>query len=152
MNSFQLLRIKILCSTLVWNKLPVNHTFKIPPDTQHYFGAEPILFDNDSDRLTGTEPMFRGVKVAVKDPFSSHVTILLNVSFVGLPIIRQLISTLRLVCWGVNSWATVSVWFFKCHNLAMYVIFWCTKLFWQPTNTFLRIFFQNCVYSQYPII
>ena len=26
-----------------FNKLTVNHTFKIPPDTQYYFGAEPII-------------------------------------------------------------------------------------------------------------
>ena len=35
-------KIRISC-TPVWNKLPVNHTFKIPQVTHHYFGAEPIF-------------------------------------------------------------------------------------------------------------
>ena len=69
-KSFQLLRIKIrIACTPVWNKLPVNHTFKIPPDTQHYFGAEPIFFNDGFGGLTGTESLFRGVRVAVMDPF-----------------------------------------------------------------------------------
>ena len=69
MNSFQLLRIKIrIDCTPVWNKLPVNRTFKIPPDT-HYFGADTDFFNDDFGRLTGTEPLFRGVRVAVVDPF-----------------------------------------------------------------------------------
>ena len=42
---FQLLRILIRIDLMpVWNKLPVNHTFKIPPDTEDHFGDEPILF------------------------------------------------------------------------------------------------------------
>ena len=33
------------------------------------FGAEPIFFNDDSGRLTGTEQLFRGVRVAIIDPF-----------------------------------------------------------------------------------
>ena len=66
------------------DKLPVNHTFKIPPDTQHYFGAK-LIFNDDFGRYTGNEQLFRGVRVAVTDPFSSHVTILLtNLPSMGL--------------------------------------------------------------------
>ena len=62
MNFFQMLRIKIRINcTPVWNQLSVNHIFNIPPDTQYYF--------DDFGRLTGNEPMFRGVRVAVVDPF-----------------------------------------------------------------------------------
>ena len=32
-------------------------------------GAEPIFFNDDFGRLTGSEPLFRGVRVAVIDPF-----------------------------------------------------------------------------------
>ena len=43
-NSVHLLRMKIrIDCTPVWKNLPVNHTFKLPPDTQHYFRAEPII-------------------------------------------------------------------------------------------------------------
>ena len=53
MNSFQLLKIKIRIDCMpVWNKFPVNHT-KIPPDARHYFGAEPIYFNDNFGRLTG---------------------------------------------------------------------------------------------------
>ena len=118
MNLFQLLRIKIhIDCTPIWNKLP--NTFKISPDQQHYFGAELIL--------TGTEPLFWGVRVAVIYPFSSHVTILqINLSSMRLPISWWQISTLHWACWGVNSWGTV--WFSKCLNLAAYGTFWCTKV------------------------
>ena len=45
----QRIKIHFDCTT-VWNKLPVNHTFRIPSDT-HYFGAQPI-FNDDFDRLS----------------------------------------------------------------------------------------------------
>ena len=46
------------------------------------------FFNDDFGTLTGTEPLFRGVRFAVTGPFSSHVTIILliNLSSVGLPI------------------------------------------------------------------
>ena len=44
MNSFKLLGIKICIDCIpIWNKFPMDNTFKIPPDTQHYFGNEPIF-------------------------------------------------------------------------------------------------------------
>ena len=90
----------------VWNKLPVNHTFRIPPDT-HYFGAESISFNYDFRRLMRTEPLFRGVKVELIDPFLSHATILLiNVSSIGLPLTWRQISTLRWACWDESLWGT----------------------------------------------
>ena len=62
------------------------------------------FFYDNFDRLTETEPLFRGVRVAVINPFSSHVTILLiNLSFMGFSISWRQISTL---CWSVNSWDT----------------------------------------------
>ena len=69
-NSFQLLRIKIRidCSP-VWNKLPVNHSFKIPRHTQHYSWAESIFINDDFGRLTETELLFLDIRVAVIDPF-----------------------------------------------------------------------------------
>ena len=51
----------------IWNKLPVSHNFKIPPDTE-LWGQTDFLND-DCGRLTWTEPLLRGVRVAVIDPF-----------------------------------------------------------------------------------
>ena len=70
MNSFHLLKIKIhIDCTPVWNKLPVNHTFRISPDTQHYFRAGSIFFNDDFGIVTGSEALFLGVRVAVINPF-----------------------------------------------------------------------------------
>ena len=52
-------------------KLPVNHTFKIPSDTQYYFGVETDFFNDDFGRLTGTKPVFWGVRIVATDPFFS---------------------------------------------------------------------------------
>ena len=67
MNSFQLLRIKIpIDCTPVWKKLPVNYTFKI--HITHNITLGPNQFFNyDFGRLTGTEPLFRGFRIAVID-------------------------------------------------------------------------------------
>ena len=45
-------------------------------DPQQHYGPNGF-FNDDFGKLTGTEPLFRGVRVAVIDPFLSHVTILL---------------------------------------------------------------------------
>ena len=52
-----------------WDKLPVNHTLKIPPDTQRYFGAELIFFNDGFGTLMGIEPLFPGVRFAIIGPF-----------------------------------------------------------------------------------
>ena len=65
-----------------------------------------IFLNNDFGRLTRTEPLFRGIRVAVLTHFTSHVTILINLSSIGLSISWQQISTLCWACWGVNSWGT----------------------------------------------
>ena len=84
----------------------MNHTFKTPPDIQHYLGA-PIFLTDYFVTLTGTEPLFRGIMIAVIDPFSSNVTIFpINLSSIGLPISWWQISTPRWACWDVNSLAT----------------------------------------------
>ena len=108
-KSFQLLRIKIQIDCIpVWNKYPLNHTCNIPPDTQYYFGTEPIVFDDDFGTLMGTELLFLDVRVAVKTHLKLHVTILLiNVLSMELTIsYRQIPSPVLWVCWGVNSWGT----------------------------------------------
>ena len=152
MNSFQLLRIKIrITCTPVWNKLTVIHTFKIPPDTQHYFGVKPILFNDDFRKLTGTKPLFRDVRVAVIYSF-----LIICDNFPGKSVIHGITdkvttdihSNVRLLrCQFVRYRSTASVWTCNCLYLAMLGTFWCTKLFWQPTSTFcgfsskiLRIF------------
>ena len=125
----------------IWNKLPVNHTFKFPLDKQHYFGAEPI-FNDDLGRLTGTEPLFLGARVAVIDPFfitcnnSPDMFIIHAIIDKLTTDIHSRLSLFR--CQFMRYRFTDSVWFSKCLNLAMYGIFWCATFFWQPTSTFCR--------------
>ena len=133
----QLLREKIRIEwTLVWKELPVNHTLKIPPATQHYFGAEPIFFSDDFSRLSGTEPFFRSVRVGVIDPFFITCDNSPDKSIIHgfTDTLMTEISTLRWACWGVNSKdkdLQLLYDFSKCLNLGMYRIVWCTKFFWQ---------------------
>ena len=155
MNSFQLLRIKIhIECTLVWNKLPVNHTFKIPPDTQHYFGAEPI-FNVDFGRLTGSEPTFRGVRVVVIDQFSITWDCSPDKSIIhGITDKPTTDIHSRWVCWGVYSWGTDLQ---LLHDFPSVLIWWCMLSIDAPNpsdSLWVPYFFVDfppklCIYSHY---
>ena len=111
------------------------------------FRSRTDFFNNDFGRLTGTEPLFRAIRVAVIDPF--FITCDNSPSSTGLPISWRQISTLRWACWGCQFMryrSTASVWFSKFLNLVMYGIFCCTRFFWQSTSIFLWIFFRNSPY------
>ena len=155
MNSFQLLRTKFrIDCTPVWNRLPVNHTYKISPDTQHYFGAEPIFLNDDFGTLKGTEPLFSCVRVAVILFFitcdnSPDKSIIHGITDKLTTDIHSTLSLLRCRFMGYRSRASVR--FSKClNNLTMYGIFWCTKFFWHPTST--DFLWKLCIYSQCSII
>ena len=80
-NSSQLLRINIHIDCKHFcNKLPVNHTFK---------------FQQTHNITLGLTHFWSYVAI-----------ILINLSFMVLPISWRQISTLRWVCWGVNPWGT----------------------------------------------
>ena len=82
------------------------------------------FFNDDFGRLTGTEPLFRGVRVAVIDPFFITCTDL------------QLL----------YDFPSVLIW--QCM-----LPFDAPRSSDSLRVLLLRIFFQNsCVYSQYPII
>ena len=128
MNSFQLWRIKIhIVSTPAW-----NHTFKIPPDTQHHFGAEAI-FNDGFGSLTGTEPLFRCVRFAIIYPFLVTCDNSLYKSIIHVitdKLTTDIHSTLSLLrCEFMKYRSTASVWFYKCLNLALNGIFYAPSTF-----------------------
>ena len=119
---------------------PSDHTTKIPLDTQHYFRAKPIFFNDDFGRLTGTEPLFQGVWIVIIDPFfiicdnSLDKSIIHRITDKLMADIHSTLSLLR--CQFMRYSSTTSLWFSKCLNQVMYGIFWCTKFFWQFTCIF----------------
>ena len=108
------------------------------------------FFNNGFGRLMGIKPLFRGIRVALIDPFfitcdnSPDKCIIPVITNKLMTDIHSILSLLRYQFMRYRS--TASVWFSNCLNLAIYGIFWCIKFFWQHTSTFLRIFFQNSVY------
>ena len=151
MNLFQFLRIKIDCMPIS-NKLPVNHTFKIPPDTQHCFGAK-LFFS----RLTGTESLFQGIRVVVIDAFCITCDNSPNKSFIH-GITDKLTSdihwTLRLFrCQFMRYRWTASEWFSKCLNLTMHGILLMQQVLPTAYKYFIEDFLPIlCLYSQYTIM
>ena len=107
-------------------------------------GPNRFLFNDDFGRLTGTEALFQGVRVTLIDPFSSQVTVLLiNLWFMEVPINWRQISTLRLACWGVNSWGTDLQLLYDFPS----VLIWRCKVYFdaQSSSDSLRLLF--CVFS-----
>ena len=155
MNSFHLLRIKIRMNfTPVWNKLLLNHTFKIPP-TQHFFGAEQIYFNDNFDKQTGTKLLLRGVGFAVIDPFS--------ITFHNSPdkyIIHRIADKLTIYPLYVEL-VEVSIHEVQIYSFCMifHMSIWRCMVSFDASSSAdsLRVHFADflpelSVYSQYPII
>ena len=104
MNSVQLLRINV---RVVWNKLPA-----VTPSNSTRLTTLPLgrtdFFNDNFGTLTGTEPLFRGVRVAVIDPFFITCDNSRDKYFIqGITDnLTADIPTLHWACWGVNSWGT----------------------------------------------
>ena len=116
------------------------------------------IYNDDFGWLTETEPLFRGVRVAAIDPFFITCDNFLDKSIIhGITdkLTTDIHSTLNLLWYQFMRYKSIglvaSVWLSKCVNLAMYDIVWCTKFFWQLSNIFLRIFFQNSAYTLFLI-
>ena len=110
------------------------------------------FFKDNCGRLAATEALFWGVRVAEMDVCfntcdnSPDKSIMLGITDKLMTDIHSTLSLLS--CQFMRYRSTDSVWFSKDLDVAMFGIFWCTKFFWQPTSTFLRIFFQKLwVYS-----
>ena len=96
-------------------------------------------FNDDFGRLTWNEPLFRGVSIAVIDPFfitcdnSPDKSIIHGITDNLKIDIHSTLSQLR--CQFMRYRSTASVWFSKCLYLGTYVTFWCNKFYWPPTST-----------------
>ena len=126
MNWSHLLRINICIDcTPIWNNLPVNHTFKIPSDT-HYFGAKLNFFNNGFGRLAGTEPLFRGFRFGVINPFlitcdnSPDKYIIYEITN-KLTDIHSMLSLLS--CQFMRYRSTAYVWFSKLPECGKFLVF-----------------------------
>ena len=89
------------------------------------------FFNDDFGRLTGTEPLFWGVSVAVIDPFcitcdySPDKSLIHGITDNLSTDIHSMFNLL--MCQFMRYRSTASVWFSKCLNLSVCGIFWCRK-------------------------
>ena len=125
----------------------VDHTFKIPPDTQ--FCGQTNLFYGDFGRLTGTEPMFWSVRVAVIDPLyiacdnSPDKSIIHGITDKLTTDIYSLLNLLR--CQFKRYRSTASVF--------QNVLIWRGMVSLDALSFFFAdIIPKLCIHSQYPII
>ena len=91
----------------------------------HNITLEPNRFFSDNfDRLTGTESLFLGVRVAVMDPFfitCDNSPDKSNIRGITDKLTTDIHSTLSMLkCQFMRYRSTASVWFSKCLNPAMY--------------------------------
>ena len=90
------------------------------------------FFNDDFGRLTGTEPLFRGIRVEVIDPFyitcdnSPDTSVIHGITYKLVANIHSMLTMLR--CQFMRYRSTASVWFSKCLNLTINGIIWCTQV------------------------
>ena len=95
------------------------------------------LFNEGFGKLMGNEPLFRGISVAVIDPFFTTCgNLLINLSSMGLPTSWRHISTLLWACWGTDLQLL--------YDFPSVLIWWCMVTFDAPSSSdiLLVLFFR----------